>query len=278
MSTSTNTLSALSSSETQELDRSVPEQGCRAVAAAPEKLPYCISPFVYACHTNHGTVFLDLPRNKYLGLPTNQARELSALVEAWPAASCDGEDARPRSSTEDAKKLADALVGSGLLSHGQHNGASILSRVVHLDGDLTSIGEEIEYDVRVGARHIVNFIYACAYSKYTLRRRQLHSAAIKRHAKRLARGSDRPTFDAQRAGELVCVFRTLRPYFFAANGKCLFHALALATFLECYDQFPAWVFGVRTNPWGAHSWVQEGNLVLDTNPEKVCDFTPIFAV
>ena len=46
----------------------------------------------------------------------------------------------------------------------------------------------------------------------------------------------------------------------------------------CYDVYPTWVIGVRTKPWAAHSWVQQGTLLLDANPEQVCDYSPILAI
>jgi len=85
-------------------------------------------------------------------------------------------------------------------------------------------------------------------------------------------------FPEQRAVELVCLFRRLRPLAFTAKDQCLFHALALVRFLAFYSVFPVWVVGVRTRPWAAHSWVQQGTLLLDSNPEHVCEYTPILSV
>jgi hypothetical protein len=42
--------------------------------------------------------------------------------------------------------------------------------------------------------------------------------------------------------------------------------------------FPTWVIGVRARPWGAHAWVQQDKLLLDANPEQVCEYTPILTV
>ena len=45
-----------------------------------------------------------------------------------------------------------------------------------------------------------------------------------------------------------------------------------------YAFYPDWVIGVTTQPWAAHSWVQWGGFLLDTNPEKVCAYTPILMI
>jgi hypothetical protein len=76
----------------------------------------------------------------------------------------------------------------------------------------------------------------------------------------------------------VDLFRQLRPFVFAAEGRCLLHALTLVNFLASYGLYPDWVIGVATQPWDAHSWVQWGNCLLDSNPEKVCKYTPIMVV
>jgi hypothetical protein len=65
---------------------------------------------------------------------------------------------------------------------------------------------------------------------------------------------------------------------FAAEGRCLLHALTLVKFLNRCDFYPDWVIGVTTQPWAAHSWVQWGSFLLDTTPENVCHYTPIMVV
>ena len=52
----------------------------------------------------------------------------------------------------------------------------------------------------------------------------------------------------------------------------------LVKFLASYQVHPTWVIGVRTKPWAAHSWVQQGTLLLDSNPEEVCEYTAILAI
>jgi hypothetical protein len=93
-----------------------------------------------------------------------------------------------------------------------------------------------------------------------------------------SKACSRSAFDEQRAVELVGIFRRLRPHTFAARDRCLFHSLALVRFMARHDVFPTWVIGVRAKPWGAHAWVQQGKLLLDANPEQVCEYTPILTV
>ena len=101
-------------------------------------------------------------------------------------------------------------------------------------------------------------------------------ASIRANKARLA--SDVGVTHIVEVAALVSLFRRLRPFVFAAEGHCLLHALTLVKFLGRYGFNPEWVIGVATQPWSAHSWVQWKNFLLDTNPEKVCRYTPIMVV
>jgi hypothetical protein len=74
----------------------------------------------------------------------------------------------------------------------------------------------------------------------------------------------------------VVTFNRLRPYY-PRNYICRFDSLALIEFLAEYEQYPLWVFGVKSKPFGAHCWVQDGGLVLNDNIDYVERFTPIMA-
>jgi hypothetical protein len=73
----------------------------------------------------------------------------------------------------------------------------------------------------------------------------------------------------------VQIFRRLRRLFFSEKNRCLFNALALVLFLQRYGHFPLFVIGVKTRPFGAHSWVQHEQILLDGEPASVCHFVPI---
>jgi hypothetical protein len=141
-----------------------------------------------------------------------------------------------------------------------------------------SIGDELEVTGRVRVRDVCNFIWAYTWVRASLAMRPL-SATVKsmRHLKALCK-EDRNAWQIHRVAAMVDVFRRLRPFFFSAEGRFLLHALTLVKFLSRYDFHPDWMIGVTTQPWGAHSWVQWGNFLLDTNPEKVCGYVPIMTV
>lgn len=235
---------------------------------------YWIPPHIRVCPLLASTVLLDLKRNRYFGIGAKETRALSTLALNW-------DDARGRTaaveklSTDAALSMADALVDAGLLSREPPADMPIGTAAVDLDGALTSVGHELQRAARVRLVHVSRFVAALAWTRRALRSRTLYSIACEvRDAKTAANRA----FDEQRAVELVGIFRRLRPYTFAAKDRCLFHALTLVEFLSRHELFPTWVIGVRTKPWGAHSWVQHGRLLLDAHPEQICEYTPILAV
>src|SRR5690606_8203687 len=257
---------------------SAPEQTCPERSGRQDKSCYFLAPLVYVACTRQGVVFLDLRRNRYSGLDAASAQAVTRIVKGFPP--CHEPRDRPESelaASDDAPDNADALVSKGLLSRCAPSNQHIFSLVADTQGDLISIGDELDCTTTIRAHHAAAFLIACAAAKLALTCVPLHVTVARVRARRLAARSA-PEFDPMRAAELTSVFRRLRPYFFTPKGNCLFHALALTNFLSRYGLFPMWVFGVKTDPWGAHSWVQEGDFILDTNPEKVCEFTPILAV
>ncbi len=85
-------------------------------------------------------------------------------------------------------------------------------------------------------------------------------------------------FDEVAAQRATAAFLFLRPFVFGAQDACLYDSIALTRFLASYKQFPTCVIGVQTGPFGAHCWVQAGEVVFNDSPESVRRFTPILAV
>lgn len=234
---------------------------------------YWIPPHIRLCSTATGAVVLDLLRNRYLGVGSKESDVLTRVDEMGRDHDSITEVLQPLSATD--KALADALVKAGLLVSVRPADAALKMQSVDLNSVLTSVGHQVEVQVRIRLAHILNFLRACHWARTCVRSRTLYSVALELCGMKTV---DDHEFPEQRAVELVCLFRRLRPLAFTAKDQCLFHALALVRFLAFYSVFPVWVVGVRTRPWAAHSWVQQGTLLLDSNPEHVCEYTPILSV
>jgi hypothetical protein len=238
---------------------------------------YWMPPHVRACPTTTGAVVLDLKRNRYFGVGRNETRALFTLELDWSKANLNAASLPEPLSLDAATRIAEDLVEAGLLSRNAPTPTDdvLTPGTIDLGGTLTSVGHQINRSVTIRFSHAINFFRACAWAKHAVRSRTLYSVACQVSSNKSRR---QESFDMERAIELACIFRRLRPFTFTAKEQCLFHALALVKFLSCYQVFPTWVIGVRARPWAAHSWVQEGSLLLDSNPEHVCEYMPILTV
>lgn len=246
---------------------------CTALDASSRQ--YWIPPHICVCGTATGAVVLDLKRNRYFGLGSKEAYTLRAFEADSSRAAPDIADPQEVLAPQAIKRIADHLVAVGLLSDHPSTDRPIAPGAIDLIGPLSSIGHQINRSSSIQFGHVCNFLRACAWAKKAIRSRTLYSVA----SELSERKSRQPvSFEPQRAVDLVCIFRRLRPFAFTAKNQCLFHALALTRFLASYKVFPTWVIGVRARPWAAHSWVQQGSLLLDSNPEHVCEYTPILTV
>jgi hypothetical protein len=110
----------------------------------------------------------------------------------------------------------------------------------------------------------------------------LHLSSLEKTVRRIERrkhcSRKSLDLDLERTRELTGAFTTLRPFFYSAKNRCLLDSLVLIEFLALHDVFPAWVIGVKTFPFAAHSWVQTGPFVLNGNPGYVRGYVPILVV
>ena len=238
---------------------------------------YWLPAHIYACRVSGGTVFLDLHRNRYLGVGETETQVLRQYVANWkdtgPTLECDSLDEAA------AARILDALSARVLL---QPEGKRLRPF------SPTSIGLQ---EARLGldtfqasSRPIRildswRFLRSCLWAHYALRRSSLYEVArAVEHFMQADGDSMSSPADLTKIRQCVRIFRRLQPYVFAAHGRCLFQALALARFLQYYRVPALWIIGVRVRPWAAHSWVQQGDLILDGTPESVREYTPILAV
>jgi hypothetical protein len=235
---------------------------------------------IHVCVTAAGSVILDVKRDRYLGLGRKETELLADSVAGWP------EPLWPRSLCLDeltelraTKETCEALVADGVLERILEGWvARAVSAPKDMRGEWISIGDELEIRGRVTLRHVGNFLAAYFWARTSLALRPFCAVVEEIEAAKRCRVRENAARHPHAVAAMVDVFRRLRPFVFAAEGRCLLHALTLMKYLSRYRFYPEWVIGVTTQPWAAHSWVQWGSFLLDSNPEKVCGFTPIMVV
>jgi hypothetical protein len=127
-------------------------------------------------------------------------------------------------------------------------------------------------------RHLVRLWRATVVAATWLRWRSLADIADRvavLRARHSAQGDELPT-DAMRLA--AACYLQLRPFGLTTHDRCLHDSLTLIHFLATQRHFPRWVIGVRVHPFGAHSWVQSGSVVLNDLPERVRRYRPILVV
>jgi hypothetical protein len=238
--------------------------------------PYLLAPHVYPCVSGQHVVLMDLERDKYVAVAP--ADRLAGWVRGWPVGAADAADI--------ARDRPDALV-SQMLAHGMLvTDPSIGKPAVPVSAprpQRTLV--EFDLDVRPQARmtQLWRFGGSCLRAQLALKLRPIQSiveAVRERKARRAAGGApaDPPPPDPLELRPLVTAFARLRPLFYTLRNACLLDSLTLLHFLSAQDIHPDWVFGVKMEPFDAHCWVQQGEVLLNDVPDRVRQYSPILVV
>lgn len=232
---------------------------------------YRLADHVRACWVDDQVVLLDLRKNKYLGLGGPHLSALSHVIADWPvsAASSAIQHATPTGQLD------------GLLSRLDSQRMLVpVSRACSVRTPIEAALESLIPDGRSRSagnwRHALELCCSSWGAAYLLRRRCLEDIAT--NVLCLRHGGEDRNADHARLQGAVSSYMRLRPFVLSAHDRCLHDSLCLIRFLAAQRLFPSWVIGVRTRPFGAHSWVQSGGLVLNDLHENVRAYTPILVV
>lgn len=244
--------------------------------------PYLLAPHVYPCVVGQHVVLMDLERDKYVAVVP--AHRLAPWVRGWPVAA-----QQPSGTPDNQDGEPDALV-SQMLAHGMlvtdpHVGKPAVP-VTTARPQRTLVEFDLDLRPRVSAAQLLRFGRSCLQAQLSLKLRPIQSIVESvrerkaRLAARGARGSD-PAGGREWARDvrpLVTAFTRLRPLFYTLRAACLLDSLTLLHFLSADGICPDWVFGVKTEPFDAHCWVQQGEILLNDVPDRVRQYSPILVV
>lgn len=228
---------------------------------------------VFVCAAQTAVVFLDLAGDKFTGVDYETAGSLSAAVN-WPTHVMDRIAPHYTSTSPNPERLSE-LVAKGLLVTTPSESATQCSHAYVLPLARSEISIGAEFSAHISTLDIARFVYSCTLTRIELKRHALQSLASAVCRARQRFGSRTREVTRAELSDRVGTFRRLRVYAFSAENQCLFHSLALFRFLSLCRIAPSWVIGVKTNPWGAHSWLQCGDCVLDDSPERTLKYDPI---
>ena len=237
--------------------------------------PYLLARHVYPCVSGQHVVLMDLERDKYVAVVP--AHRLAPWVRGWPVGAL--QTAGPALNAEGGP---DTLVAQ-MLAHGMLVTDPQLGKPAVPVTVARAVRGLVEFDLDIrpqaGAALLWRFGRSWLRAQLSLKLRPIQSiveAVRDRKARQAARGPRQA--DPARLRSLVAAFVRLRPLFYTLRSACLLDSLTLLHFLHAEGMHPEWVFGVKTEPFDAHCWVQEGEAVLNDLPDRVRQYSPILVV
>jgi len=233
-------------------------------------LAYRLPAHIYACVVDGGGVLIDLHNNRYTGL---DARGITALLHH-----CPGARTQPPVPLEpDAlRALTQQLLRAGFLEEAVPAQRDFDPDCIDVHAPLHCLSDLESIDRRLRPADPVQLLCHCVRTHRWLKTSSLYALAC---AVRQRKASLTESFASlPEIVSLAARFARLRPYTFVAHDRCLFHSLALTSFLLAHGLSCTWVIGVRTRPWAAHSWVQYRDWLLNATPEEVREYVPLLAV
>jgi hypothetical protein len=237
--------------------------------------PYLLASHVYPCVSGQHVVLMDLERDKYVAVVP--AHRLAGWVRGWPVGT--GETAN---APRDSDGAPDALV-SQMLAHGMLVTDPSLGKpavpVTAVRPQRSLVEFDLDLRPTASAALMWRFGSSCLRAQLSLKLRPIQSiveAVRDRKARRDASGPH--AADPAHLRSLVTAFARLRPLFYTLRSACLLDSLTLLHFLGAEGIHPDWVFGVKTEPFDAHCWVQQGEVLLNDVPDRVRQYSPVLIV
>jgi hypothetical protein len=230
---------------------------------------YYLCEHAYLCQLDDGGVLLDLRTEKYYGLSKLDMSSLSSTINGLDL---------PGSNEPNAACLGEVLATlrtSKLVTRDRQCGRPFSQLCIACTNALPFEGRDTG-EAQVRPIDLLRFLAAAVLAVTELRFVSLERIVLRMRKRKL--GAHAPHLQDAGLVSLVKIYRRLSPLLFSTREFCLRDSLVLVEFLASYRVFPTWIIGVRTRPFGAHAWVQQGSTVLSDTLEHVETFTPILAV
>jgi hypothetical protein len=237
---------------------------------------YFIRKNSFICLAGRYYVVLNLVRDKYLCIEQHEFE----LLKPWiicrrpdsPASVSD-----PLSELKpNTQNLANELIASGVLTINPTESEDNTYQSVDPPTDTLCRKWDSPGTLRYLA-HSPEFFAAARSANRSLQSEPIAQTVQRVFARKQRALTPPSSFPLQKTKQLVAAFNWLRP-FYDRQYLCLFDSLALLDFLSQYTIYPTWVFGVQSEPFAAHCWVQDKDRLLNDTVERVRLYTPVLAI
>jgi hypothetical protein len=235
---------------------------------------YYLSSHAYICDTGHHRLFLDLLADRYLAVDRGQMALIHPLLHRYGNAI--EEDEMIGTFSKDSIELLSDLVAAGVLTLDSVSGRQVRPLQIPL---ATETLATLAVGPSVGTRviHFPRVILALANAHRSLSRQSIYGTVHRISRTKRERRNSMQSIPLETLSRLIAIFNSLRA-FYPRDYVCLFDSLALLEFLIPFGVRADWIFGVASDPFAAHCWLQQGNVVLNDPLEKVAGYCPILAV
>lgn len=228
-------------------------------------LLYLLSGHVHVCVAGGVVVLLDVDTGKYLSIGKRQAVMLASHILDWPV----------QADSQDIPAILQLLIDRRLITRDPTLGKPAKSTTIALPTRWMREGEHRgKPDIRLCdvRRFAVSVAFAACGKKF------VPFKSIVARAQRRASRKRQEQKQLDQLALLVRMFDWLRPLAFRKTDECFLYCFALSEFLSKYGFFPSWVFAVRTAPFTAHCWLQDGDYVLTDIPFNLRRMVPILVL
>jgi hypothetical protein len=216
--------------------------------------PYRLPDHIHFCAIGTERVFLDLVADTYFSLPPETDAAFSRLLREPDARSSPAEE-------------VDLLLRAGILVAAPEGRPLAATSHPRPERSLVELAPAAP---RVSLAAVAETWWLVQRSRRAVARKALPRLLPSLHAPR-PRGA---ALSAEARDRAVALFRAARRLVPAAPG-CLHDSIALRLFLRRRGVAADLVIGAKLYPFGAHCWLQDGDLVLNDTLAAARDFTPL---
>jgi hypothetical protein len=235
---------------------------------------YFLSRDCYVCNAQGYWIILNVSRDQYLCVTDADLTSIGAWIFG-----CQNRDEalEKRQHLDPARELLiGSLLAKGVLTVNSDQGKAFVQSE-NGASKAAAVCPEPNIPAKAFLFCAAHFFWACAKIDWCLRKRKLALELAKIERRKLRAGSCTDVLEDPGAKKLIAAFKHLRP-FYPRPYLCLFDSLALLEFLAGYHSYPRIVFGVVADPFQAHCWLQEGDVLLNDDLERVGKYKPIMSV
>ncbi|HVZ18648.1 MAG TPA: lasso peptide biosynthesis B2 protein [Terriglobales bacterium] len=226
--------------------------------------PILLTRHVHLSLSEEFATFLDLKRDRYFTLGPPHISLLRAIIKA------------PYAHDQSTAGFISELTREGLFTISRENGKPLAPAQILMPNHTLLDGFKPGDLIPISEMPRMLRAYVVATGRLRLRTLAALVECVRRRKQ-----IDKPTrvaLDPGRAKTAFFTFLRLRPLLYRQRRNCLLDSLVLFEYLASHGIFVDLVFGVRYQPFAAHSWVQYGRSSLNGRPEFLAAFRPILIV